>query len=125
MNGAGMMSQVAFPYRIDERGRTAQADDARHVRDLIEQVLFTSPGERVNRPAFGSGILQLVFAPTSDALAATVQASVLAALQRWLGELIQVADVRATSVDALLTVEIDYVILISGERRTDTFTRQA
>jgi hypothetical protein len=119
-----MSTNVAFPYRIDERGRTAQADDARHVRELIEQVLFTSPGERVNRPTFGSGILQLVFAPASDALAATVQASVLAALQRWLGELIQVADVRATSVDALLTVEIDYVILSSGERRSDRFTRE-
>ena len=77
-----MSTNVAFPFRIDERGRTAQVDDARHVRELIEQVLFTSPGERVNRPTFGSGILQLVFAPSSDALAATVQASVLAALQR-------------------------------------------
>ena len=118
-----MSTNVAFPFRIDERGRTAQVDDARHVRELIEQVLFTSPGERVNRPTFGSGILQLVFAPSSDALAATVQASVLAALQRWLGDLIQVADVRATSIDALLTVEIDYVILASGERRSDSFTR--
>lgn len=118
-----MSANVAFPFRIDERGRTAQVDDARHVRELIEQVLFTSPGERVMRPDFGSGILQLVFAPSSDALAATVQAGVLAALQRWLGDLIQVADVRATSIDALLAVEIDYVILASGERRSDSFTR--
>lgn len=116
-------TQVAFPYRIDERGRTALADEARHVRDLIEQVLFTSPGERVNRPTFGSGVLQLVFAGASDALAATVQASVLAALQRWLGDRIQVADVRAAAVDARLTVEIDYVVIKTGERRSERFER--
>jgi uncharacterized protein len=116
-------TQLAFPYRIDERGRSAQADEARHVRELIEQLLFTSPGERVNRPTFGSGLLQLVFAAGGDALAATVQASVLAALQRWLGDRVQVADVRAASVDALLTVEVDYLVLASGERRSERFER--
>lgn len=117
--------QLAYPYRIDERGRSALADEARHVRDLIEQLLFTSPGERVNRPTFGSGLLQMVFAAGGDALAATVQASVLAALQRWLGDRIQVADVRASSVDALLTVEVDYVVLATGERRSERFERAA
>jgi len=115
--------QLAYPFRIDERGRSALADDARHVRDLIEQLLFTSPGERVNRPTFGSGLLQMVFAAGGDALAASVQAGVLAALQRWLGERVQVVDVRAASVDALLTVEVDYVVSGTGERRSERFER--
>ena len=61
---------TVFPYQFDARGRTAEADDERHIRDLIEQLLFTAPGERVNRPTFGSGLLQLVFAPNSPELAA-------------------------------------------------------
>ena len=81
-----------FPYPIDTRGRTAQADDDDHIRDLIEKVLFTSPGERVNRPDFGSGLMQLVFAPNSDELAAATQFSVQGALQQWLGDLIEVQD---------------------------------
>ena len=64
---------IDFPLHFDDRGRTAATDDDEHVRDLIEQVLFTAPGERVNRPTFGSGLLQLVFAPNSDALAAATQ----------------------------------------------------
>ena len=71
---------VAYPYRIDSRGRTARADHDDHLLELIEQVLFTSPGERVNRPEFGAGLMQLVFAPNSDLLATAIQASVQAAL---------------------------------------------
>jgi len=62
------VSQVDFPYDVDALGRTAGTTDEEHVRDLVEQVLFTNPGERVNRPTFGSGLLSLVFAPASDAL---------------------------------------------------------
>jgi uncharacterized protein len=39
-----------FPYHFDARGRTAAIDDAGHIRDMVEQLLFTNPGERVNRP---------------------------------------------------------------------------
>ena len=72
--------------------RRPTSDD--HIRDLIEQVLFTAPGERVNRPNFGSGLLQLVFAPNSDELAAATQFLVQGALQQWLGDLIQVEGVE-------------------------------
>ena len=87
---------VDFPFHFDSRGRTAETADDDHVRDLIEQVLFTAPGERVNRPDFGSGLLQLVFAPNSAELAAATQFLVQGALQQWLGDLIEV---RAVQVD--------------------------
>ena len=92
------MMHVDFPYRFDARGRTAETDEADHIHDLIEQVLFTSPGERVMRPDFGSGLLQLVFAPNSEVLAATTQVLVQSALQRWLGEWILVAPVMYCAV---------------------------
>lgn len=114
---------VAWPYRIDTSNRTAEADGERHVRDMIEQVLFTSPTERVMRPAFGSGALQLVFAPNSPELAATTQFLVEGALQQWLGDVIDVAEVVVEAVDAKLTITVRYAIRLTGETRLDTFTR--
>ena len=114
---------IDFPYHFDGRGRTAQADDADHIRDLIEQVLFTSPGERVNRPTFGSGLMQLVFAPASDALAAATQLSVQSSLQQWLGNLIQLEAVNIESDESTLHVTVQYLIRRSQQRRVDQFLR--
>ncbi len=114
---------IAIPFHFDQRGRTAEASDAGHIRDLIEQVLFTTPGERVNRPTFGSGLMQLVFAPNSDALAATVQATVQGALQQWLGVLISVESVEVANEDSTLRVQVRYVVRRSQERQTAQFER--
>jgi phage baseplate assembly protein W len=112
-----------YPYHFDGRGRTAVADDADHLRDLIEQILFTSPGERVNRPTFGSGLRQLVFAPNSDALAAATQASVQASLQQWLGDRIEVRAVEVENRESTLRVEVHYVVRRTQEFRTAQFQR--
>lgn len=114
---------VDYPFHFDARGRTAAAVDADHVRDLIEQVLFTLPGERVNRPDFGSGLLQLMFAPLSDELAATTQFLVQGALQQWLGDVIALEQVRVTRDDSALRVLVQYVLLRTGERRVEQFER--
>ncbi len=116
--------QINFPFALDPRGRTAAADDDKHLRDLIEQVLFTTPGERVNRPNFGSGLLQAVFAPNSDEMAATTQFLVQGALQQWLGDLVEVESVAVDNVDSTLTVAIQYVARKTGQRRVQTFTRK-
>lgn len=115
---------VDFPFQIDSRGRTAEAAYAEHIRDMIEQVLFTSPGERVNRLNFGCGLLQLVFGPNSDELAATTQFLVQGALQQWLGDLIQVEEVVVESRDSTLSVGIRYTILRTMENRQDAFSRR-
>lgn len=115
--------QIDYPFHFDEGGRTAGTQNDDHIRDLIEQVLFTSPGERVNRPTFGSGLLQLVFAPNSDTLAAATQMSVQGALQQWLGDLIQVESVEVTNVDSTLGVNIQYVIRASQRRQVAEFSR--
>jgi len=115
---------LAFPFQVDARGRSAEAygDDA--LRGMIEQVLFTSPGERVNRPDFGCGLLQLVFAPNSDALAAAVQMTVQGALQQWLGELIEVEAVQVDNSDGVLQVNVQYLVRRDQERRFEQFTRR-
>jgi Bacteriophage baseplate protein W len=116
---------IAYPFQIDHRGRTAEADDDRHIRDMIEQVLFTSPGERVNRPTFGSGLMQLVFAPNNEALAAATQIAVQGALQQWLGDHFQVEALEISSEDAVLRVRINYIVRRTQQRQVTEFTRQA
>lgn len=114
---------IDYPYQFDSVGRTAGTTADDHVRDLIEQVLFTAPGERVNRPTFGSGLMQLIFAPINDALAATVQMSVQGSLQQWLGDLIRVEDVLVQSEDSTLRIQVQYTVIKTMERRTAQFER--
>jgi phage baseplate assembly protein W len=114
---------IDFPFHFDNRGRTASTTDNDHIRDMIEQFLFTNAGERVNRPDFGSGLLQMVFAPNSPELASALQFTVQAGLQRWLGDVIEVQKLEVTSVEATLGVLIEYVVRRTGERRTDNFQR--
>ncbi len=115
---------IDFPFAFDGRGRTALTDDSDHVRDMIEQFLFTAAGERVNRPDFGSGVLQLVFAPNSPELAAALQHTIGAGLQRWLGNVIEVRALEVTSVDAVLRVELQYAVRRTGEVRSATFEQE-
>jgi phage baseplate assembly protein W len=116
--------QIDHPFHLDPSGRTATADQDNHVRELIEQLLFTNPGERVNRPSFGTGLLQVVFGPTSDELATATQFLVQGALQQWLGDVIQVESVDVSSVDSTLAVTVQYVVRRDDQRRTATFTRE-
>jgi phage baseplate assembly protein W len=116
---------IDFPFHFSERGRTATTDDANHIRDMIEALLFTSPGERVNRSEFGSGLLQMIFAPNSTELAAVpLQYTTQAALQQWLGDVIEVQELAVECDEATLRVTLSYAIQRTGERRTETFERR-
>ena len=118
-----MSTSVNFPYQFDGRGRTKDALDE-YVRQLVEQVLFTSPGERVNLPDFGSGLLQLPFAPNSQELAAATQFTVQAALQKWLSQYIKVESVVALANDAVLSVTVSYSLLNSDVTQVQTFVSE-
>jgi len=99
---------IDHPFRIDGRGRVATSSEDDHIRDMIYQVLFTNPGERVNLPEFGCGLLQLVFMPNSDVLATATQFTVQGALQHWLGDVIQIEKVEVLAQDASLQVTVVY-----------------
>lgn len=114
---------IDFPFHVDALGQTAVTDDDDHIRDMIEQLLFTSPGERVNRPDFGSGLLQMVFAPNSREVAAALQFGMQAALQRYLGDLIALQAVDVSAEGATLSVTVKYIVRRTGEARATTFPR--
>jgi hypothetical protein len=114
---------IDFPFGFDSRGRTATAGDDEHIRDMLEQLIFTNPGERVNRPDFGSGVLQLVFAPNSPELAAALQFTMQAAIQRWLGDLIDLHALEVSSEDAALRIDVKYVVRRTNQAQTASFDR--
>jgi phage baseplate assembly protein W len=115
--------QIDHPFHVGNDGRTASTSLEDHIRDLIEQVLFTSPGERVNRPTFGSGLMKMVFAPNSDVQATALQATVPAALQQWLGDLIQIQGVDVVNKDATLEVTLRYLIRQTQQPQVASFKR--
>ena len=114
---------IDFPFHFDGRGKTATTTDDDHIRDMIEQFLFTSAGERVNRPDFGSGIQQLIFAPNSPELAAALQFTIQGGLQQWLGDVIEVKNLDVKSIDSTLTIDIQYVVRRTNQAQTAHFTR--
>jgi Bacteriophage baseplate protein W len=115
------MTYVDFPYHFGGNGRTSETDLDDHVRDLIHQVLFTSPGERVNRPTFGSGLNQLVFTPNSVEMAAATQILVQGALQEWLGDLIAIEAVEVEAVESSLKVRVAYMIRRNQRKKVAEF----
>jgi phage baseplate assembly protein W len=116
--------QIDYPFHFDGQGRTASVAQEAHIRDLIEQVLFTMPGERVNRPDFGSGLMQLVFAPSSDELATATQFLVQSSLQQWLGDLITVEGVDVTAEESTLTITVQYSIRSNQQQQVAQFQRE-
>jgi phage baseplate assembly protein W len=114
---------IAFPFHFDSRGQTASANDNDHILQMIEQLIFTNPGERVNRPDFGSGLMQLIFAPNSPELAATVQFTLQSDIQRWLGDLIDVQSLDVQASASTLTVDLKYVVRMTNQQQTATLMR--
>jgi Bacteriophage baseplate protein W len=119
----GDVMQVDYPFHMDGRGRTAETETDDHIRDMIEQVLFTAPGERVNRPSFGTGLQQLLFAPNSGELATATQFLIQGALQQWLDDLIQVEAVQVDSRGEVLTVTVQYVVRRNLQKQVAQFTQ--
>lgn len=118
------MTVWGFPFRIGPDGRTA-GDAERQVRDLIELVLFTEAGERINRPDFGSGARQLLFGAASPEVAAAVELLIQGALQRWLGDLLQVERLAVAAADATLRIDIAWRLLATDERQSTSLVREA
>lgn len=112
-----------YPFRVNKNGHTDTANIDAHIHQLVEQVLFTAQGERVNRLDFGTGVNQLVFAPNSDELAAATQFLVQGSLQQWLGDLIKVELVDVKSIESSLHISIQYSVIKNKERIVQNLTK--
>jgi uncharacterized protein len=116
----------AFPFQIDSASQqTAQAGYAAHVDQMIRQLLLTDPGERVDLPQFGCGLRSLVFAPNSDALAATVQLRVIQGLNQWLADVVNVVAVTVGAGQGGAPVEPGTLEVTVTYTLVETQTNQA
>lgn len=114
---------IDYPFHFDSRGRTASTTTDDHIRDMLEQLLFTNAGERVNRPDFGSGLQKLLFAPTSPELATALQYTLKAAIQRWLGDIVELQALEVVSEDSTLSIFIQYLVRRTNEQQVTQLTR--
>jgi phage baseplate assembly protein W len=115
---------IGVPFHVDGRGRTALTGDLRHLLEMLELLLFTSPGERVNRPDFGGGVRGLVFGANSPEVAAALRFGLQASLQRWLGDLLEVVELLTEAEDSVLTVNLRYRVRGNPQEQTAQFQRQ-
>jgi len=77
--GAGL----AFPLRVDSRGGLALARREDDVREAIQIILGTAPGERPQRPEFGCGIHNHVFEAVDAYALGRLEQEIRIALDRW------------------------------------------
>jgi phage baseplate assembly protein W len=117
------MTFFAYPFQIDATGRTATCQVGDFVRQAVEQVLFTIPGERANRPTFGSAAHTLVFEPASQEHATTVQYLIQAALQQWLGDVVNIEAIQIEASDAVLQITIQYQVRATQQREVARIAR--
>lgn len=117
---ATIAHRIRYPFAINPLvGRLRQeADYDEYIRQLIKQVIFTSPGERINLPQFGGGVQRLIFAPNSLAGASLAQTLIYQSLTTWLSTLIKVNDVKTENDEEKLLITVDYTVLQRGERRS-------
>jgi uncharacterized protein len=120
-----MTIQWDYPFSVAGNGRTALTTEAEHIRDLVEQVLFTMPGERVNRPTFGSDVSRMVFVPNSEVATPAIQLAIQSALLQWLGDRIVVDAVQVSSVDSTLSVTVRYLVRQSQQTEVVELSRNA
>ncbi len=115
---------IDFPFHIDRRGRTATTHRADHIYDMIRQYLFTNPGERVNRPDFGAGLLRQLFEPIGPESASVLEHTTRGGLEQWLGDVIDIEGFQVTAEESKLRVELDYRIRRTDERETAVFEEE-
>jgi phage baseplate assembly protein W len=120
-----MSRSLSFPFAISELGAPQVSPHLRTIREQVEQILFTIPGERVNRPSFGCGVQRLVFGGCSREVAAASEYVINVNLREFMGDVITVDAVRVTAdaEQATLVVDLLYTVKTTGEERADSFSR--
>lgn len=116
---------IDYPFHAGNKGRIATADADKHLRDGIEQILFTNPGERVNLPEFGCGLRNFIFEGNNEIIAATLQFTVIQNLERWMGDFIIVNKVTVKNMEETLHIEVIFTKKETQERKRVEFTERA
>ncbi len=122
MPGLSESQYLKFPFSVGKDGpKTSSRSD--HVREQIEQVLFTSPKERVFRPEFGVGVRRLVFEPNNAALRNATLKRLNASLAEALhGEVDpRTLEIDVSNEDEKLIIHISYVLAAINRQESHKF----
>jgi phage baseplate assembly protein W len=112
-----------YPFKISGNGKISPANEEKHIKDLIEQILFTDPRERVNLPDFGCGLKSYIFAPNDRTLKTTLRLTIISSVQKWLSHLIIVEDVSVDVDEEELKISIKYTKIRDMEENLAEFIK--
>jgi phage baseplate assembly protein W len=112
---------LTFPLQVGPHGHTQTVDPSVAAEQLIAQLLFTNPGERLNRPTLGCGLIELLFDAGTDELRAATRFQVLAGLQQWLSDVVTVVSVEVTGTGGGFDVTVTYRLPATTQLRTVTY----
>jgi len=109
---------LRYPYGFEATGVTAATTTDAHIEQMIEQILMTAPGERVNRPTFGCGVSRMVFEPNSVAMLSAQNQLIQGALQQWLLDVVRVESVSVDGMDSTVTITVKYTVIGTGQQKS-------
>lgn len=99
----------------DEHGRIGWPTLEQSIRQRIEVILRTSPGEQLMRPRFGAGLEQLIHQPNTAGVRAEAEARIAAHLRDFEPRIaIDHVDVSPGETPDILAVTIAYCIRATG-----------
>lgn len=113
------IKSIKYPVAVDSglKAWAEETDYNQHIIQLIKQVLLTSPGERINRPTFGCEIRRMLFSPNSEVAASLAQVSIFQSLEKWLGTVISVDNVKVKPIEERIEIRVVFVVKALQERR--------
>jgi uncharacterized protein len=101
---------LGFPLRAGPDRGVEVADLVAGVRAMLEQILFTMPGERVNRPTFGVGVQQYVFEPLTPMLSERIRVALDENVYEHLGREVRIDGVSVEREEEKLLVRVTFEI---------------
>lgn len=113
---AGMATGWPLLPVPDDQGQLAWPSLAQSIRELIEVILRTRPGEQLMRPDFGGGLENFLQQPNTLVTHRRIQSAISEALQRWEPRILlhQVTVEPVPEAPTHIRVEIVYQIKRSG-----------
>jgi phage baseplate assembly protein W len=109
---------LSYPFRIGPNGRPVQVTSIEeHIRDELEQLLLTSPGERLFLPEFGVGLQKLSFGNLNESNLALAKTVFTEKLAKWLGNRIIPDELELEVVNDKINLKLRYRIRETNDSR--------
>lgn len=115
---------IAFPPRVGADGRVAWSQGEANIRESVEIILRTEPGERLRRPDFGAGLARSLFDPNTTATRHRLAERIDRALAAWEPRIVvESVEVAADPADpSAAHATVTYRLVATGARERVVLT---